>query len=78
MIHKTVGELAALVAGKASGDESYVIESAAGLAEAGPEDISFLGNPKYANAAAASNAGCLLLPISSADLPCQSANRIVV
>ena len=77
-IHKTLAELTALVGGKLEGDASYVIESAAGLAEAGPRDISFLGNPKYAEAAAASGAGCLLLPPAAQSAPCRAANKIYV
>lgn len=78
MIHKTVGELAALVSGKALGDSSHMIEGVAGLLEAGPSDVSFLGNPKYAAAAATSNAGCLFLPPTAAQAPGRCGNRILV
>jgi UDP-3-O-[3-hydroxymyristoyl] glucosamine N-acyltransferase len=78
VVKKTVGELAALVGGRAVGDESFMIESAAGLSEAGPRDISFLGNAKYAAAALASKAGCLLLPAAAAAAPGGPANRILV
>jgi UDP-3-O-[3-hydroxymyristoyl] glucosamine N-acyltransferase len=77
-VRKTVGELAALVGGRAVGDESFMIEGAAGLGEAGPRDISFLGNPKYADAAMASKAGCLLLPPAAEKVPGGPANRILV
>ncbi len=77
-VRKTVGELAALVAGEAEGDPSYLIEAASGLLEAGPRDVSFLGNPKYAQAANASKAGCLLLPPSSRGARAQASNRIYV
>jgi len=77
-IHKTLAELTALVEGKLEGDADYVIESASGLSEAGPQDISFLGNPKYADAAAASGAGCLLLPPAAQNSPCRAKNKIYV
>ncbi|MBI4676748.1 MAG: UDP-3-O-(3-hydroxymyristoyl)glucosamine N-acyltransferase [Elusimicrobia bacterium] len=71
-MRKTLAEIAELVAGTLEGDGSFVVTGAAGLQEAGPEDISFLGNPKYAASAQASNAGCLLLPapgVSGAGVP---------
>lgn len=81
-IPKTVAEIAELVGGKAEGELSAVIEGASTLQEAGPKDISFLGNPKYAQAAAASAAGCLLLPVANrgaADAAgCAAAGRIYV
>ncbi len=77
-IRMTVGELARLVGGELAGDPAFALEGAAGLAEAGPTDASFLGNPKYAEAAASSKAGCLILPSSSKDLPCGASNRIFV
>jgi UDP-3-O-[3-hydroxymyristoyl] glucosamine N-acyltransferase len=77
-VRKTVGELAALVGGRAVGDESFMIEGAAGLTEAGPRDISFLGNPKYAEAAMTSKAGCLFLPPQAEKAPGACQNRILV
>jgi UDP-3-O-[3-hydroxymyristoyl] glucosamine N-acyltransferase len=35
------------------------------LADAGPTDLSFLGNPKYAAQAVASKAGCILVPAAA-------------
>ncbi len=77
-ISVTAGELARLAQGRLSGEESYVLEGAQGLNEAGPTDVSFLGNPKYAQAAAASQAGCLFLPDSAKDFPAKSPNKIYV
>lgn len=77
-VRKTVGELAALVGGRAVGDESFMIEGAAGLSEAGPRDVSFLGNPKYAEAAMTSKAGCLFLPPQAEKAPGACQNRILV
>ncbi|MDE2293562.1 MAG: hypothetical protein KGL53_15885, partial [Elusimicrobia bacterium] len=77
-VRKTVGELAALVGGRAVGDESFLIEGAAGLSEAGPRDVSFLGNAKYAEAAMTSKAGCLFLPPAAEKAPGACQNRILV
>lgn len=75
----TVAELAALAGGEAQGDASMRVAGAAGLSEAGPADVSFLGNPKYAEAAAASNAGCVFLPRQGAEkLTTRTKNRILV
>ncbi len=75
---KTLKELAALVGGTLVGDSGRVIDGAATLGEAGPKDIAFLGNAKYAEQAAASNAGALLLPLASASAPGKCKNRILV
>ena len=77
-IGKSLSELTSLVAGKLNGDENYVIEGAAGLVEAGPSDISFLGNMKYTALAEGTKAGCVLMPNSSAQTPCGAKNRIFV
>ncbi|MBI5884214.1 MAG: UDP-3-O-(3-hydroxymyristoyl)glucosamine N-acyltransferase [Elusimicrobia bacterium] len=74
-MRKTLAEIADLTNGTLEGDGSLVVTGAAGLQEAGPEDISFLGNPKYAALAQASNAGCIFLPASS---PIKAKNRIFV
>lgn len=75
---KTVAELAELVGGRADGDLDAVLEGAAELHHAGPKDVSFLGNPKYAEAAAASGAGCLLLPEAAQGAACRAPARIYV
>ena len=75
---QTVAEIARLVGGRAVGDESVVILAVADLANAGPTDISFLENQKYAAAAAASPAGCLFLPPQAQDAPCAAKARIFV
>jgi UDP-3-O-[3-hydroxymyristoyl] glucosamine N-acyltransferase len=77
-LNKTLAEVARIVDGRPQGDPAFVIEHPATLHDAGPKDISFLGNPKYADSAAASNAGCLLLPASKADLEVRAKNRIIV
>ncbi len=77
-VNKTAGEIAALVGGRLIGDSSFRIEGLSGLAEAGPGDLSFLGNPKYAAQAASSKAGCLLLPPAAAEAPGLCKNRILI
>ncbi len=61
-INRTTAEIAQLVGGRLEGDPSLIIKGLGTLDDAGPEDISFLGNPKYLRAAADSKAACLLLP----------------
>ncbi len=77
-VNKTVADIATLVGGKVAGDGSFLIDKAATLKEAGPADLSFLGNQKYAQAAAASQAGCLLLPQGAESLACAAKSRIFV
>jgi UDP-3-O-[3-hydroxymyristoyl] glucosamine N-acyltransferase len=77
-LNKTVAEIAALVGGKTQGEPSYLLEGAAELAEAGPRDISFLGNSKYTQEAQTSKAGCLLLAPSNREGPYNAPNRIFV
>jgi len=47
-LKKTVSEIAAYVNGTVTGDGSVVIRGFAGLEEAGPGDLSFLSNLRYA------------------------------
>ena len=57
----TVKEITDLVQGSLEGNGSTVIQGAAGLLEAKSSDISFLGNPKYAQQISLTKAGALLL-----------------
>lgn len=75
---KTVAEISRLVGGTVRGDGHHLIESVATLTDAGPRDISFLENQKYAAVAAAVPAGCLLLPPSAQDSPCAAKAQIIV
>lgn len=79
-MRKTVGELASLVLGEldAQADAAQIMTGAAGLSEAGPQDVSFLGNMKYAAGAASSAAGCLFLPVSGRQTATLTKNRIYV
>ncbi|MBI4375437.1 MAG: UDP-3-O-(3-hydroxymyristoyl)glucosamine N-acyltransferase [Elusimicrobia bacterium] len=73
-----VSALAELVGGQAEGESGLLIEGASTLEKAQASDISFLGNPKYAEAAAASEAGCLLLPPAAKGIPGRAKSRIYV
>ncbi|MCL2144158.1 MAG: UDP-3-O-(3-hydroxymyristoyl)glucosamine N-acyltransferase [Endomicrobia bacterium] len=57
----TASELAKIVSGEVAGNNEEIITGANGLAEAGNGDISFLGNPKYAQAAQATNASVIFV-----------------
>jgi len=58
----TAGELADAVGGRVEGDPSVVITGIASLMGAGPDEVSFVSEKRYARAAALSRAGCLILP----------------
>jgi UDP-3-O-[3-hydroxymyristoyl] glucosamine N-acyltransferase len=74
----TAAEVAALAGGTVSGDSARPVTGIATLGDAGPGDAAFLENPKYAEAAAASKAGCLLLPASAKDLAVAAPARVIV
>jgi UDP-3-O-[3-hydroxymyristoyl] glucosamine N-acyltransferase len=74
----SAAEIAALVGGRAVGDEAHVVESVAEVAAAGPKDAATFHNMKYAAEAAASKAGCLLVPPQAAAAPCAAKARVVV
>ena len=61
---KTLGELAQLVGGCLEGDPARVVSGVASLADAGPADVAFVALARYKDAAAASKAGCLVVPQS--------------
>jgi len=77
-LSKNVAEIAQIVGGQAEGDTAQVLAGVAGLADAGPQDISFLGNMKYLAAAASTRAGCVLLPVSARQVACAAKARIFV
>ncbi len=66
----TVGALATLVNGAVVGDASREISSVADLASAGPRDITFLANPKYAALVASTRAGALIVIKALEQAPC--------
>jgi UDP-3-O-[3-hydroxymyristoyl] glucosamine N-acyltransferase len=65
----TLGELAKLLQAQLEGDPGRVVTGVAPLEAAGPEQISFLIDPRYRDAALASRAGAFLAPASGVDLP---------
>jgi UDP-3-O-[3-hydroxymyristoyl] glucosamine N-acyltransferase len=57
----TLAELADRLGVEMVGDGSLEVCAVRALADAGPEDLSFLHNPKYAEAARSSSAGAILI-----------------
>jgi UDP-3-O-[3-hydroxymyristoyl] glucosamine N-acyltransferase len=57
-----VSEIVSLVNGRYGGPEGIAVTGVATLADAGVDQLSFLGNPKYASQVAGSRAGLLLVP----------------
>jgi UDP-3-O-[3-hydroxymyristoyl] glucosamine N-acyltransferase len=57
----SLGELARAIDARLEGDPSIEVSGVAPLEGAGPEDLSFLANPKYLDAALASSAGALVV-----------------
>jgi UDP-3-O-[3-hydroxymyristoyl] glucosamine N-acyltransferase len=65
-----VAELAALVGGKVIGDASRIIEGLGKIESAGPKEVTFLANPRYAQYLSQSKAGAVLVaPGTSAEGP---------
>lgn len=61
---KTLRELAELLEAELEGGDHAPITSVAGLREAGPSDLSFLNNPKYAKLLKETRAGAVLVSTS--------------
>ena len=57
----TLAEVAALVQGRLEGPAELVVSGLQGLSEAGPGDISFLANPRYAKLLPGCRAGVVLV-----------------
>jgi UDP-3-O-[3-hydroxymyristoyl] glucosamine N-acyltransferase len=60
-VHFSLAELAERVGGRVEGDGSIRIERVMPLEEAGPSDVSFFANRKYAAAFAATRAGAVVV-----------------
>ncbi|MBI2890018.1 MAG: UDP-3-O-(3-hydroxymyristoyl)glucosamine N-acyltransferase [Nitrospirae bacterium] len=58
---RTLGELAGHVGGRVVGNAALVVSGVAPLETAGPDELSFIANPKYRRHAAASRAGALVV-----------------
>lgn len=73
MTTRTLAELAALCGAVVDGDPDVRVDGPATLADAGPREISFLGNPRYTPQLATTKAGAVLVtrdcPAPRADLP---------
>lgn len=61
MSELTVGEIVDLVEGRFSGDRQKRIEGVKPLADAGPDELSFLSNPKYDTHLETTRAGAILV-----------------
>ncbi len=70
----TASELAARLGLRLRGNGNRQITAAAALEDAGPDDLTFISNPKYFEAGLASNAGCF---IASTDFPAASDRTII-
>jgi len=69
----TLEELAGRIGAKVQGESSRVVSRCAGLEEAGPEEVSFLANRKYAKLLAKTQAGAVVVsPKDAADAPAQT------
>jgi len=71
----TLAELAERLGGRAEGDRELVLSGAAGLAEAGPADVTFIAGARLVPAAAAGQAGAVLLP-DGLELPGRNLIRV--
>lgn len=74
----TVAEIAALVGGRAVGDANDSVQAVAEVGAAGPQDVATFHNMKYAAEAAASKAGCLLVPPAAENAPCAAKAKVIV
>ncbi len=63
----SLGEIARLVGGRLEGPDDRTIRRAAGIEDAGPDEITFVANRRYRGALAQTRAGAVLLP---PDLAC--------
>lgn len=66
-VERTLSELAELLGAELRGDGSMTVTGLATLASAGPADISFLANDKYARQLGETRAGAVLVRPSEAD-----------
>ncbi len=71
----TLREIAQLIGGEVRGDPGATVSSLAGIEEAGPGDISFIANPRYARHLQTTRATAV---ICSPDLQAEGKNLIVV
>ena len=63
----TLGELAARIGARLTGDADLALTGVAPLENAGPAELSFAATPRYRDALAASRAGVVIVPPALAD-----------
>jgi UDP-3-O-[3-hydroxymyristoyl] glucosamine N-acyltransferase len=63
----TLAQLAARIDAAVVGDGSLVVQACAGLKDAGPQDVSFLANRKYAGQVTASKAAAVVMSKADAE-----------
>lgn len=68
-MQKTLREIADLVGGVVEGDASVLITGVAGIKDAGPGDVTFVGNPKYLPLLATTKASAII--VDSNVPPCE-------
>ena len=61
MAEYTLEEIAAAVGGTVEGDQSAVVSGLSGIEEAGPDDVTFVANPKYESLLKTTKAGAVIL-----------------
>ena len=66
----TLAELAHRLGCRLEGDGAVEVTRVAGLEEAGPGDLTFLSNPKYASKLPATRASAVIAPDGVANAPC--------
>ncbi|MAE29454.1 MAG: UDP-3-O-(3-hydroxymyristoyl)glucosamine N-acyltransferase, partial [Planctomycetes bacterium] len=69
MTRKTLADLAALCGAVLEGDGSVEVRGPAPLADAGPDQVSFLAHPKYAGQLADTSAAAVLMGEGVAEVP---------
>jgi UDP-3-O-[3-hydroxymyristoyl] glucosamine N-acyltransferase len=62
-----LGSIVEALGGELCGDPERLIEGLAPLESAGPSQLGFLSNPRYAQQLASSKAGCVIVPPSQRD-----------
>ncbi len=73
----TAGQLAGMLGGRVEGDPATELSNIAGLAEAGPGDLTFFANPKYEPQLATTKASAVLIAAPHAALTGRVAQVIV-
>lgn len=66
----TLGDLAARLGCRLEGDAAIDVTRVAGLEDAGPGDLTFLANPKYASKLSATRASAVIAGDEVTDAPC--------